>query len=161
MFHCFSHLRWWHKCNPARVSLFTRLFFCSLSRCFSAKPHTLWCYYHRVTLPPLLTSTVDTTHCNVVSNVCHKTNQFILCDIGIQNSPSLGSIGGDVDEVEINATSLAQCPGQSHIHCSTSISREVNAGEGGDRGWTWRDEWLGVSLNEATIIMHKVNGTRK
>ena len=105
---------------------------------FSAKPHTLWCYYHGLTLPPLVTLTVDTTYCNVVPNVCHKTNQFTLCDIGIQRSSiwGLGSIGGNVDEIEISTASIAQCPAQSHIHSPASISREVNAGKSGDRGWT-------------------------
>ena len=105
---------------------------------FSVKPHTLCSDCQGLTLPPLLISTVDTTYCNVVPNVCHKSNQFILCDISIQNFPirGLGSIGGNVDEIEISTASLAQCPAQSHIHSSTSISREVNAGEGGDRGWT-------------------------
>ena len=138
-FHCLLlNSGWLMSRSLSRVSLFTRPYLCSLSSLFFCQPHTLWSYYDRFTLPSLLTSTVDTTYCNIVSNVCHKTNQFILCDIGIQNSLvwGLGSIGGNVDEVEISATSLAQCPAHSHIHSSTNISREVNTGEGRDRGWT-------------------------
>ena len=49
---------------------------------------------------------------------------------------SLGSIGGDADEVEISTVSTTQCPAHSDIHSSTDIFREVNTGEGGDRGGT-------------------------
>ena len=67
----------------------------------------------------------------------------MLCDTGIgdvQKSPiwSLGSIGGNVDEVEISTVSTTQCPAHSDIHSSTDISREANKGEDGDRGRTWR-----------------------
>ena len=81
------------------------------------------------------------TYCDVVHIACHETSQFMLCDTGsgdVQMSPiwGLGSIGGDVDEVEISTVSITQCPSHSDIHSSTNIFREVNTGEGGDRGWT-------------------------
>ena len=81
------------------------------------------------------------TYCDVVRIACHETSQFMLCDTGsgdVQMSPiwGLGSIGGDVDEVEISTVSITQCPSHSDIHSSTNIFREVNTGEGGDRGWT-------------------------
>ena len=57
------------------------------------------------TLSSLLILTVDTTDCDVVLIACYKTSQFLLCDTGsgdVQKSPiwSLGSIGGDADEVK-------------------------------------------------------------
>ena len=64
----------------------------------------------------------------------------MLCETGIgdvQKSPiwGLGSIGGDVDEVEISTVSITQCPAHRDIHSSTTdVFREVNTGEGGDRG---------------------------
>ena len=69
----------------------------------------------------------------------------MLCDTAsgdVQESPiwGLGSIGGDADEVEISTVSTTQCPAHSHIHSSTDIFREVNTGEGGDSGGTWRNE---------------------
>ena len=66
----------------------------------------------------------------------------MLCDTDsgdVQKSPiwDLGSIGGNVDEVEISTVSTTQCPAHSDIHSSASdIFREVNTGEGGDRGGT-------------------------
>ena len=94
-----------------------------------------------VTLSSLLTPTVDTTDCDVVLIACHKTNQFIPCDTGsggVQKSPiwSLGSIGGNANEVEISTVSTTQCPAHSDIHSSTDISREANKGEVGDRWGT-------------------------
>ena len=83
----------------------------------------------------------------------------MLCDTGssnVQKSPiwGLGSVGGNVDEVEISTASITQCPAHSDIHRSTDrstknsnmfieavvydISRKVNTGEGRDRGGTWR-----------------------
>ena len=72
---------------------------------------------------------------------CDETSQFILCYTGIgdvQKSSiwGLGSIGGDVDEVEISTVSTTQCPAHSDIHSSIGIFREVNTGEDGDRGGT-------------------------
>ena len=69
----------------------------------------------------------------------------MMCDTGsgdVQKSPicALGSISGNVDEVEISTVSTTQCPAHSHIHSSTDISREVNTGEGGGRGWSWENE---------------------
>ena len=63
---------------------------------------------------------------------------MLLCDTGsgdVQKSPiwGLGSVGGNVDEVEIN-TFITQCPLHSDIHSSTDISRELNTREGGDSG---------------------------
>ena len=65
----------------------------------------------------------------------------MLCDTAsgdVQKSSiwSPGSIGGNVDEVEISTVSTTQCPAHSDIHSSTDISREANTGEGGDRGGT-------------------------
>ena len=103
--------------------------------------HTLRSDCQRLTLTPLLTPTVDTIYCDVVLIDCHETSQFILCNIGsgdVQKSSiwSLGSISGNVDEVEISTFSTTQCPAHSDIHSSTDISREVNTGEGRDRGGT-------------------------
>jgi len=94
-----------------------------------------------LTLISLLTPTVDTTYCDVVLIACHEISQFKLCDSGsgdVQKSPiwGLGSIGGNVDEVEISTVSITQCPVHSHIHNSTNVFRDVNTGEGGDRGGT-------------------------
>ena len=94
-----------------------------------------------LTLPPLLTPAVDTTYSDVVFIACHKTSQFVLCDTAsgdVQKSPiwSLGSISGNVDEVEISTVSITQCPSHIDIHSSTDIFREVNTGEGGDGGGT-------------------------
>ena len=65
----------------------------------------------------------------------------MMCDTGIsdvQKSPiwALGSISGNVDEVEISTVSTTQCPAHSDIHSSIKISREANTREGGDRGGT-------------------------
>ena len=65
----------------------------------------------------------------------------MLCDTGsgdVQKSSiwGLGSIGGNVDEVEISTASITQCPAHSDFHSSTNIFREVNTGEGGDRRGT-------------------------
>ena len=71
---------------------------------------------------------------------CDETSQFILCDTGsgVQKSSiwGLGSISGDVDEVEISTVSTTQCPANSDIHSSTDIFSEVNTGKGWDRGGT-------------------------
>ena len=98
-----------------------------------------------LTLSPLLTTTVDTTYCDVILIACHKTSQFMLCDTGsgdVHKSPiwDLGSVGGNVDEVEISAVSTTQCPAHSDIHSSTDIFREANTGEDWVRGGTWRSK---------------------
>ena len=49
---------------------------------------------------------------------------------------SLGSIGGNADEVEISTASTTQCPAHSDIQNSTDFFREVNTGDVGDRGGT-------------------------
>ena len=72
--------------------------------------HTLRSNSQRLTLPPLLTSTVDTMYCNVVFMAYNETSQFILCDTGIgdvQKPPiwCLESISGNVNEVEISTVS--------------------------------------------------------
>ena len=120
----------------------------------------------RLTLSSLLTPTVDTMYCDDVLIACQKASQLSLCDTGsggVQKSPvrSLGSIGGNADEVEISST---QCPAHSDIHSSTAISREVNKGEDRDRGRTWRRkrcQALGSPryksnniLNIPLIVMH-------
>ena len=58
---------------------------------------------------------------------------------GVEKSSiwGLGSIRGNVDEVEISTVSTTQCPVHSYIYSSTSdIFREFSTGEGGDRGGT-------------------------
>ena len=65
----------------------------------------------------------------------------MLCDTAsgdVQKSSiwGLGSIGGNVDEVEISTVSTTQCPVHSHIHSSTDIFREASTREGGDRWGT-------------------------
>ena len=102
---------------------------------------TLLSNYQGLTLPPHQTTTVDTTYCDVVLIARHETSQFMLCDTAsgdVQKSPTwgLGSIRGNVNEVEISTVSTTQCPAHSDIHRSTDIFREVNTGEGGGRGWT-------------------------
>ena len=47
----------------------------------------------------------------------------------------MGSIGGNVDEVEISTVYITQSPAHSDVHSSTDIFRQFNTGEGGDRGW--------------------------
>ena len=101
---------------------------------------TLRCNCQELTLTSILTTT-DATYCNTVLIACHETSQFMLCDTGsgdVQKSPiwGLGSIGGDVDEVEISTVSTTQCPVHSDIHSSTDILREANTREGGGRGGT-------------------------
>ena len=64
-----------------------------------------------------------------------------MCDIGsgdVQKSPiwGLGSVGSNVDEVEISTVSTTLCPAHSHINSSTAIYRKVNTEEGWDRGRT-------------------------
>ena len=83
-------------------------------------------------------------YCDVVLIACHETSQFMLCDTGIsdvQKSPiwSVGSIGGNIDEVEISTVSTTQCQAHIKIHTSTNISSKINTGEGGDRGGAWRN----------------------
>ena len=101
--------------------------------------HTFCSDYQGLTLISLLTPTVDTTHCDVVLIAFHKTKQFTLCDTAsgdVQKSIiwSLGSVGSDVDEVEISNVSITQCPAQSHIHCFTDRFRNVMKVKGGDGG---------------------------
>ena len=99
---------------------------------------TLRSHCQGLTLPALLFPTVDTTYCDVVLIACHETSQFMLCGGYVHKFPIQGleSIGGNLDEVEISTVSTTQCPAYSHIHSTTDISREVNTGEGGDRGGT-------------------------
>ena len=76
----------------------------------------------------------------------------MLCDTGsgdVQKSPiwGLGSVSGNVDEVEISTVSTTQCPAYSDIHSSTNIFREVNTREGGDsRGRTCTNTNDGIML---------------
>ena len=82
----------------------------------------------------------------------------MLCDTGngdIQKSPiwGLGSIGDNVDEVEISTVSTTQCPAHSEIHSSTDILREANTREVGDRGGTWRDKCSKFVAYISIIIM--------
>ena len=92
----------------------------------------------RLALTSLLTPTVDTIYYDAVLIACYKTSQSMLCNTGsgdVQKSSiwALGSIGGNVDEVEISTVSTTQCPAHSDIHSSTDIFRKVNTREGGDR----------------------------
>ena len=89
-------------------------------------------------LPPFLTTTVDTMHCDIVLIACSKTSQFIVFDTGsgdVQKSSIWGlrSIGGNADEVEISTISTTQCPVHSDIYSSISIFRQLNTGEDEDR----------------------------
>ena len=75
----------------------------------------------------------------------------MLCDTGsgdVQKSPiwGLGSIGGNVDEVEISTVSITQCPAHSDIHSSTDIFREVHTGNIGDRGGVCRITLIDVNI---------------
>ena len=106
--------------------------------------HTFRSDCQGLTLPPRLTLTVDTTYCDVVLIACHETSQFILCDTSngdVQKSPiwSLGSVGGNVDEVEISTVSTTQCPAHSDIHSPINKFREAVA-EDVDNGRTWKNE---------------------
>ena len=81
-------------------------------------------------------------YCGVVLIAYHKTSQYTLCNTGsgdVQKSSiwGLGSISGNVDEVEIGTVSTPQCPAHSDIYSFTDIFREVNTEEGGDRGEAW------------------------
>ena len=141
------------RCTVWKMCIYWNKCFCYVL--FETTPHlncpcqiTLWSNYQGLTLPPLLTPTVDTTYSDVVLIACHETSQFILCNGGIRDVHrsimwELGSTGaGNVDEVEISTVSTTQCPAHSHFHSSTDISievfisREVNTREGGDRGGT-------------------------
>ena len=99
--------------------------------------HTLWSDCQGLTLTPLLTPTVDTTHCNVVFIVCMKTSQYMWqCDTGsgdVQKSTIWGlrTIGGNGDEIEISTVSTTDCPVHGNVHSSTDIFREANTREGG------------------------------
>ena len=103
---------------------------------------TMWSNYQRLAVPPFKTFTVDTTHCNVVLIVCHQTSQFILCDTAsdVQKPPvwGLGSVGGNVDEVEISTVSITEGPAHFDIHSSmaTDIFREMKTVECWNRGRT-------------------------
>ena len=62
----------------------------------------------------------------------------MLCDTAsgdVQRSPiwGLGSVGSNVDEVEISTVSITQCPAHSDIHSSTDIFREFSTGESSGR----------------------------
>ena len=85
--------------------------------------------------------TVHTTCCDVVLIACHETSEFILRDTASGDVKKsliwgLGSVGGNADVVEISTVSTTQCPAHSDIHRTTDIFREVNTGEGGNRGGT-------------------------
>ena len=82
----------------------------------------------------------------------------MLCDTAsgdVQKSPiwGLGSVGGNVDEVEISTVSTTQSPAHSDIHSSTDIFREANTGEGGNRGGTWGDRCSKFVAYISIIIM--------
>ena len=89
------------------------------------KVPTLWTDYQGLTLTAHQTTTVycHTTYCNIVLIICLKASQLTLCDTDIgdvQKSSiwGLGSIGRNVDEVEISTVSTTQCPVHSDIHTS-------------------------------------------
>ena len=118
--------------------------------------HTLCSDSQGLTLPSLLTPTVDSTYCDVVFVTCHETSQFILCDTGsgdVQKSSiwDMRSIGSNVDEVEVGTVSTTQCPAHSDIHSFTDISWDANTVYGEDRGAICRvgltvksNEWMDV-----------------
>jgi len=63
-----------------------------------------------LTLTPLLTLTVDTMYCNVVLIVSMKASQCVLCNTDISDVQKssiwgIGTIGGNVDDIEISAVS--------------------------------------------------------
>ena len=100
---------------------------------------TLWTDYQGLTLTAHQTTTVYcyTTYCNVVLIVCLKASQFMLRNTDISDVQKssiwgLGTIGGNVDEVEISTASTTQCPTHSDIHSSITIFSEVNTHEAGD-----------------------------
>ena len=102
--------------------------------------HTLRSDFQGLSLIPLLTATVDTTYCDVVLIAYMKPCQFTLCNTGssdIQETSiwGLGIIGGNVDEVEISTAFITQCPSHGDTHIS-SIFRDANTGENGERGRT-------------------------
>ena len=88
----------------------------------------------------------------------------MLCDTGsgdVQESPiwGLGSISGNVDEVEISIVSTIECPAHSDIHSSTDIFREVNTGECRDRGRTWKNDCIWQNTFDSQMCV--VDGIRK
>ena len=91
-----------------------------------------------LTLNTLLIPTVDTTYSDVVLIVCHETSYCDTSRSDVQKSSiwGQGSIGVNVNEIEISTVSSTQCPVYSDNHSSTDIFSEVNTGEGRDRGWT-------------------------
>ena len=102
--------------------------------------HTLRSDFQDLTLIPFLTPTVDTTYCDVVCIACLKPCQFTLCSTGIADVQKssiwwIWIVSGDVDEVEISTVFITQCPSHSDIHMS-SIFRDANTGENGERGRT-------------------------
>ena len=62
--------------------------------------HTLRSNYQGLTFTP----TVDSTYCDTILIACHETSQCCPGRVDIQKSPirGLGSISGNVDEVEIS-----------------------------------------------------------
>ena len=125
-------------CSCHSIKMFT--YICT-SLCTTITKSTLRSDCQGLTLPPLLTPTVDTTYCDAVLIACHETSQFMLCDTGsgdVQKSSiwGLGSVGSDADEVEISTVSTTQCPAHSDIHSSTDIFRKTIAGEDGGRRGT-------------------------
>ena len=112
-----------------------------INHAVSITVHTLCSDWQGLTCTPFLSATVDTTYCDVVLIACHKSSQFVLCNNGsddVQKSSiwGLGSISGNVDEVEISTVSSTQCPPHSDLHSSISIFSEVHTREGGYRGGT-------------------------
>ena len=99
---------------------------------------TLRCNCQGLTLIALLIPTVDTTYSDVVFIVCHKASYCDTIRSDVQRSSiwGLGSIAGNVNEVEISTVYTTQFPVYSDNLSSTDIFCEVNTGEGRDRGWT-------------------------
>ena len=102
---------------------------------------TLRINFQGLTLMSHKTTTVHcyTKYCNVVIITCHETSELTLCDTGISDVQKssiwgLGSISGNVDEVEISTVSTT--PAHSDTYSSTDSFNEVNTGKSGDRGRT-------------------------
>ena len=111
-----------------------------------------------LTLNTLLIPTVDTTYSDVVLIVYHESSYCDTSRSDVQDSiiQGLGSVGCNVNEVEIGSVSSTQCPVYRDIHSSIDIFSEFNTREGRDRGWTWSRVdvlWISVYLSNLLVIL--------
>ena len=126
--------------------------------CYAMLIQTLTSNFPRLTLNTLLIPTVDTTYSDVVLIVCHETSYCDTRRSDVQRSSiwGLGSIGVNVNEVEIGSVSSTQCPVYSDNLSSTDIFCELNTREGRDRGWTWSRVdllWMSVYLRKILVVL--------